>query len=369
MLNDLDETIRQVLIKKGGLDLADVAIDFDIPNREWSGGVSKPTLNCYLFDIHERRLLREDGWRVEGRGGRAAARRPPPLYFELNYLITAWTRGNSVETEHHLLWTVLQTLVRYPLLKESKSGQADDLSDEPLHDCLAGELRRYPWPIPATVAQLEGVLKSPGEFWTALENQIKPSLSYVVTLAVDREAQAAGPPVLATGIRMRLPEAAVGGSFWLGDLFHIEQDVPLGGVAVQVEGHDVRAETDAEGQFALGGLPPGRYQLAARIGGETQRRWVVLRGAVAQRGYSDVILGQDDAPLPGALIEVEGHSARAITDASGRFTLDLAPGAYTLRVYFDGWRERRRVVVRAGGYSLTLGYGGRPLAGADGTDS
>lgn len=367
MLNDLDETIRQVLIKKGGLDLADVEIDFDIPNREWSGGVSKPTLNCYLFDIHERRLLREDGWRVEGRGGREAARRQPPLYFELNYLITAWTRGNIVETEHHLLWTVLQTLVRYPLLKESRAERADDLADEPLRDCLAGELQRYPWPIPATVAQLEGVLKSPGEFWTALENQIKPSLSYVVTLAIDREAVPAGAPVLTTGIRMRLPEAAVDGSFRLGDLFRVERGAALGGVVVQVEGRDVRAETDAEGLFTLGGLPPGRYQLVAPIGGETQRRWVVVRGAAPRRGYRDVILDQAGAPLAGALVEVEGTDLRVFTDASGRFTLDLAPGTYTLRISFDGWRERRRVVVRAAGYALTLGYGGRPLPMADGS--
>jgi hypothetical protein len=55
MLNDLDETIKQVLIKAGGCDFnwSDVDISFDIPNREWSGKLgTRPSINFYLFDIN-----------------------------------------------------------------------------------------------------------------------------------------------------------------------------------------------------------------------------------------------------------------------------------------------------------------------------
>ena len=108
MLRDLDETIKNLLTKAGGFDPNQVDISFKIPNREWSEKeVQRPTLNCYLFDIHERRALREEGWRPENR---KESRRQPPLFFELTYLITAWTR--NIEDEHMLLWEVLETLVR-----------------------------------------------------------------------------------------------------------------------------------------------------------------------------------------------------------------------------------------------------------------
>src|SRR5262249_2899917 len=153
----------------------------------------KHTINCYLFDIHERRLLREDGWRIEERGTPAPKRRPPPLFFEVAYLITAWT--DKPDDEHVLLWQVLETLMDFPVLPD---------------EYLQGDLLKHEWPIQTTVGQLEGVLKSPGEFWAALENHIKPSISYVVTLGRHRKAvptePAEAPPVLSTGIRLQPPD-------------------------------------------------------------------------------------------------------------------------------------------------------------------
>jgi hypothetical protein len=359
MLSDLDETIRQVLIKEGDFDPSEVDVSFDIPNREWSAGISKPTLNCYLFDIHERRLLREDGWRIEGRGGREAARRQPPLYFEMTYLITAWTR--AVEDEHRLLWHVLRTLARFPLLKESKADQPDDLSNEPLRDCLSGDLRSYPGAIHTTVAQLEGVLKSPGEFWTALENHLKPSLSYVVMLALDRQAIGAGPPVLTTGIRVRLPEAIADDGFRVDRIFRLEPDTRLGGVVVEVEGLDQRATTDDQGWFQLKDLAPGRYVLLARIDGRAHRREIVIRDPAASRRatrFSDIILGQDGQPVGGVAVEVESLHFRTVTDAQGRFAFDLAPGRYTLLIHLDDWTQRREIAVRDPGYTMTMYLGG-----------
>jgi hypothetical protein len=364
MLSDLDETIRQVLIKEGDFDPSEVDVSFDIPNREWSAGISKPTLNCYLFDIHERRLLREDGWRVENRGGREAVRRQPPLYFEMTYLITAWTR--AVEDEHRLLWHVLRTLARFPMLKESKAEQPDDLSNERLRDCLSGDLRRYPGQINTTVAQLEGVLKSPGEFWTALENHLKPSLSYVVMLALDREAIPAGPPVLTTGIHVRLPEAIADDGFRLDRIFRIEHDARLGGVVVEVEGQDRRTTTDDQGWFRFEDLVPGRYVLLARMGDRTHRREVVIRDlATSQRitHFSDIILGQDGQPISGVAIEIEGLHLRTVTDAQGSFAFDLTPGRYTLLIHMDDWTQRREIAVRDPGYTMKMYLGGAASAG------
>ena len=57
MINDVDETLKQLLIKKVTLDPAEVDISFDMPDREWSASISKPTVNIYLYDIHEKSLL------------------------------------------------------------------------------------------------------------------------------------------------------------------------------------------------------------------------------------------------------------------------------------------------------------------------
>lgn len=189
MLSDLDESIRQILIKEGGFDPVDIDISFDIPNREWSGGISKPTLNCYLFDIHENLERRQQGMQTENRGTPMAVRRRAPFYYDLTYLVTAWTR--MVEDEHRLLWHTLRTLVRFSVLPDEH---------------IQGTLSDYGLPIHTRTAQPNGVLKSPGEFWGALGNHLKPSLAYVVTVALDRDAFMAGPPVLTTTVRLRQHE-------------------------------------------------------------------------------------------------------------------------------------------------------------------
>lgn len=356
MLNDLDETIKRVLLRAEGLDPAQVDISFDIPNRDWSEKLGKRlTLNCYLFDIHERRLLREEGWAVEGRGTKESARRPPPLFFEITYLITAWTA--LVEDEHFLLWRALAALMDHSVLPD---------------ELLQGALQQHPWPIHTSVAQLEGVLKSPGEFWTALENQLKPSLSYTVLLGRERQPRPTGaPPVLGTGLRLRLPEPGPGGSFRLGAIFRVPPGADL---AIKVAARPIdpasgeagpvaaTASANSDGYFSLS-LSPGRYMLEATLGGEPMRRTIVVPDpatSAASRRFSDVVRDQAGSPLPGVLIEVEGLGLRTVSDGAGVFSLDLPPGRHTLRLHLDGYFEQRRVVVRETGYTLTLGLGGRP---------
>lgn len=382
MLNDLDETIKQVLIRAGGgdFDAEQVDISFDIPNREWSTGIQRPTINCYLFDIHERRALREEGWQTDGRGRNDAARRKPLLFFDISYLITAWTR--AIENEHYLLWRALATLSRFPILSDQNMYLDDDILDNPfverapidpsrprLVDCLQGALSGYAEresapPIYTSVAQLEGVLKSPGEFWTALENHLKPSLNYVVTLAMDRQAMRAGPPVLATGVRLNLPESTAEAGFRIDRIVTLPPNTPLGGIRVSVDQPKLSTKTDAEGMFFLNKFPPGRYLLRVELGTQAVQRVVILRDPAA-RGrsrLSDVVRDQDGSPIAGVLVEVEGTELRSTTGADGRFAFDLAPGTYTLIFHFEGGTQRRRAIVRNTGYTLTLNYGGKAPA-------
>ena len=57
---------------------------------------------------------------------------------------------------------------------------------------------------------------------------------------------------------------------------------------------------------------------------------------------------QNAITLPGASVEVVGSSTLAQTDIDGRYTLDLAPGSYELKIVMAGYQERKvKVEVRA----------------------
>jgi hypothetical protein len=259
MIHDLDETIRQILVQGGKLDPTEVEISFDIPNREWSSGISKPTLNCYMFDIRENRELRQYG--VEAATGPAnrMSRQRPPLRFDLTYLVTAWTR--AVEDEHRLLWHALHTLTRFETVPD---------------EYLQGDLRETGYPIISRTALPDSVLKSPGEFWTALENQLKPSLSYVVTLAMNRELLLAGPPVLTSLIRFPWPGGVDQRQAWFGGVVRNKRGEPVPNITVTIEGRAISAITDLQGRFRLRVPEAGSYTLLTQVDGKTQRRTVEI---------------------------------------------------------------------------------------------
>ena len=59
---------------------------------------------------------------------------------------------------------------------------------------------------------------------------------------------------------------------------------------------------------------------------------------------------QNSITLPGASVEVLGRGTLTQTDIDGRYTLDLVPGSYELKVGMSGYQERRiTVVVKASG--------------------
>src|SRR5262249_49224836 len=259
MIAELDETIRQLLIREGSLDPSDVDVTFEIPNREWSVGISKPTLNCYLFDIRENRELRQSGMAVVGTGTRDMMRKREPMRVSVTYLITAWTR--QVEDEHRLLFQALYTLMRFP-----------NIPDE----LRVGPLQQQEHPLRTAIIQPDGVLKSPGEFWTALENHLKPSLSYVVNLALEPDKIPAGPPVFVQGIRYHAPLAGLDEMVAFGGVVRDKGGKPVSGVEVQVDGHRGPVFTDSNGRYRLRVPKAGGYTVRARLNGTEKKREVVI---------------------------------------------------------------------------------------------
>ena len=189
MLADLDETIRGLLkdeLERHGFEGVDIA--FDAPAREWSGQLSKPTVNIFLYDLREAETMRTSEWSRIKKDGRTFEGRPP-MIMECSYAVTAWTQ--AVEDEHRLLSQVLAIFNAYP-----------ELPQESLNGRLANGSQAFP--IKARIGQGKG---EKSDFWSAVGGQYKVSLDYVVRLSVDSGAKLErGPEVRTQTVRTRLAD-------------------------------------------------------------------------------------------------------------------------------------------------------------------
>ena len=105
---DLDEALRELLRGElGRHGFEGVEIAFDAPAKEWSGKLTGPTVDLFLYDLREA-TERAEASATEKRGNGNAMVTPPPLKLELTYAVTAWTK--AVEDEHRLLSQVLSIL-------------------------------------------------------------------------------------------------------------------------------------------------------------------------------------------------------------------------------------------------------------------
>jgi hypothetical protein len=173
MIRDLDDTIQALLTSNAptGSELSSAAISFELPDAEWRQQIGILTVNCYLYDIRENTVLRTREPLLERSADRTqASRRRPPVRVDCGYCITAWSQAlsESVADEHRLLSQVLMVLLQHPTIPASD---------------LRGSLVNQVPPYPTVIALPDGVKNQP-EFWGALDQQLKPSLNYVVTLAM-----------------------------------------------------------------------------------------------------------------------------------------------------------------------------------------
>ena len=190
MIRDLDDTIAAMLKNRAppGSALAGAAITFDLPDMKWRNKVNKLTVNCYLYDVRENTELRTEQpiLRRSADLTRATHLRPP-VRIDCAYSITAWSVSNTdpVLEEHRVLSQALLVL-----LQNRRIPQAD------LKGTMVNQPPPYPWVIAAPDAN-----KNMPDFWKALDQELRPSLNYVVTLAMWLDAvpaDAAMTPVVGT---------------------------------------------------------------------------------------------------------------------------------------------------------------------------
>jgi Pvc16 N-terminal domain len=178
VIPEVDHALR-TLIEREAVDPTEVEVEFDAPTKDWASRRNAPTIDVYLYDIREDLRRRERGLLNEYDGNQVLARRLPPRYFKLSYLVAAWTQ--RPEDEHRLLAALMGCFLRYEALPT---------------DVLTGSLAALALPVPITLALPPPEDRSFADVWTALGGELKPSLDIVVTAPTDTgRSFPAGPPV------------------------------------------------------------------------------------------------------------------------------------------------------------------------------
>ena len=261
MLDDLDETFKALFRERGRLDANEIDVAFEAPDREWSARISKPTVNCYLYDIRENLQLRETDWLVERQeNGRLATKRQPPRRFDMSYLCTAWT--SDVEDEHRLLWRVLATLIRHPVLPR---------------EVLHGALAQTDYPISTQIAQ-PGTLRNPAEVWSALDNRIRPSVNVIATVPLDDMEPIDAPVTLTKRLRLGHVTGPTEELIQIAGTVRDAEGGPQRHALIRVRDHAYATIAGADGRFWLTGLPAGEYTLVAEFDGRRGERLVRVPG-------------------------------------------------------------------------------------------
>ncbi len=179
VLHDADRSLASWL---GQVLPPGTGLRFDAPTARW---VTDPPerlfVDLFLLGVRQDPRGRESGWAdLRDEGGRVVGRQPPPQYFRLNYLVTAWASGQDraasasdrTLAEHELLGLVLSATAYQSVLPG---------------DCLAGPLAETGLTVALDCAPQEP--GSAGTSWVGLGIAPRACLELVLILP-------ARPPVL-----------------------------------------------------------------------------------------------------------------------------------------------------------------------------
>jgi hypothetical protein len=268
MIDELDEVLRKFLIREIPIKNTDVDIKFDMPKREWSARLNRPTLNLFLYDIRENAKLRQAQpmWEIERNKDQSIQRRKP-VRLDLHYMITAW--ASEPEDEHRLLSRTLMAFFRHAHLPE---------------DLLPESFQGQPVPIPVMAAQQEE-LQNPADVWSALDNEMRPAVVCVVTLAINpyhplttslvrtRELRIGPSPV---PLWQQLERQTAPDLFWtIGGTLRSDKPLDVAGVRLTLVEQGQAVAVQPEGRFTIGNLKAGDYTLEVAVDGGQPRRYKI----------------------------------------------------------------------------------------------
>ncbi|HYD08825.1 MAG TPA: DUF4255 domain-containing protein [Acidimicrobiales bacterium] len=166
MLQLLDESLEAFLRAAVPLDPTEVAVSFETPDRTWSAGITQPTVNLFLWDIHRSAEKARAGVETIQKNGKTYRRRPPPVV-SLYYVVTAWTTHHR--DEHQLLGEVMRAVLSTPILEPPYlKYPLDELDARPTISLGTGGQRT--------------------DIWKSIDGTLKPGLEVQVNLTIDTAA-------------------------------------------------------------------------------------------------------------------------------------------------------------------------------------
>jgi hypothetical protein len=244
MFNDVDETLREVLIADVPIKKTEIDIAFDRPTHEWSSRLTKPTLNLFLYDIREREELKDDTPIIVRDENGRASKQTPPRRIDLAYIITAWTK--EADDEHRILGGVLASMYRTNVIDARY---------------LQGNLKLSTYPVLTRVTAPTEIF-NPHDLWGVIDNEIHASLSWIITAPLDVFQPVVGPLVRTKEIRVgEIAQTPREDLLQIGG-FAYRKGEPLNnvpGVKIVIADTAFETETDAQGKFTFANVPAGEY--------------------------------------------------------------------------------------------------------------
>ncbi len=184
MIDLLDEALRDFLVRELPVRDNEIDISFEQPKREWAARLSKPTLNLFLREVRENPKLRAPHPVTNAAiSGDVAVLSRQAVRMDLHYMATAWARDPL--DEHRILSRLLSTLFRLRAVP-------DDIIAEHVPGQEAG--------VPLKLAQGEPV-SSASDIWSVLDNEMRPAIDVVATLAIYPHVDVVVPLVREVDIR------------------------------------------------------------------------------------------------------------------------------------------------------------------------
>ena len=259
MIAHLDRALERLLLAEIPVKNGEIDVKFEQPTREWSARLSRPVVNLFLYDVRENNALRQPQWeriaRPDNYAGRpVVSQKRTPFRIDCHYILTTW--ATEAQDEHMLLSRAMLALFRYPFLPEKYLG--DDLREQPFK--LAARLAAH------------DKLTNPTELWNALDNDLRPSVSYVVTLAMDPWAVVDTPAVLSftltKGQTNNLPHArqltenSADSHTTIGGIVR-QNGRPQPNLPVALKGTGFFTTTDEDGRYTLANVPLGQQTIVA----------------------------------------------------------------------------------------------------------
>ncbi len=175
MLHLVDEALTAHLRADIPLDQS-IDIDFSLPDKDWSSGLTRPVVSVYLWDVQRETKGSRGGLEDVRRDGDLVRRLPLPKV-RLGYFVSVWAGEES--DEHLLLGRVMRSILRARSIDQALVPPGLVEPGTSIELALGSQDRRLAL-----------------DFWRNIEGRFRPGLELEVRLAVNLGLETpAGPPV------------------------------------------------------------------------------------------------------------------------------------------------------------------------------